>query len=132
MTKVEALAQFLECDCDEVTANSDEEFSFGSREEYLVLTEEEADDKARDYILDSVWAFRPEFLAAHCDLEPEDIETIQSNDKCEGNNKILTKLINDVEHFVDDAIKCDGRGHFMSSYDDEEHEVGQFLIYRTN
>lgn len=33
---------------------------------------------------------------------------------------------------VADAIRCDGRGHFLSQYDGEEVEAGEFFIYRLN
>jgi hypothetical protein len=29
-----------------------------------------------------------------------------------------------------DAISTDGRGHFISSYDGEENEQGDYYIYR--
>jgi hypothetical protein len=33
-------------------------------------------------------------------------------------------LIKDVDHFVCDAISSDGRGMFLSPYDNEEQEKG--------
>jgi hypothetical protein len=107
-------------------------------DEYLVLTDSEADEAAKQYILDSVWAFNASFLAAHLKdgIDQEVIESIQKNNRCEDNNKAILSLIEDVDHFVDDAIKSDGRGHFLSSYDGEEHEIkiGKtwFFIYRNN
>ena len=43
----------------------DEGFTIGD-EEYLVLTEKEADDRAREDIERSVWAFMPDFILSHC------------------------------------------------------------------
>ena len=135
MTKSEALAKFLEIDLDclDVSKYDDNAFEYG-HEEYLVLTDQEADDMAKERILDSVWAFKPEFLANHCveGVDAETIESIQNNERCESNNAVLTRLIADVDHFVNDAIAADGRGHFLAGYDNEENESGEFFIYRTN
>jgi hypothetical protein len=51
---------------------------------------------------------------------------------CESANPIIEALIEDMDHFVSDAISSDGRGHFISRYDGEENEEGEFYIYRTN
>jgi hypothetical protein len=133
MTKIEELAKYLEVEADDLTEDYEDTFRDG-KGEYLVLTDEEADEKAKEYILDSVWAFNANFLAAHCleGIGLEVIEAIQANERCESNNKALLALIEDVDHFLDDAIKADGRGHFLSSYDGEENEAGEFYIYRTN
>jgi hypothetical protein len=51
-------------------------------------------------------------------------------------NEAVKSLIKDFDHFVDDAVLSDGRGHFLSSYDGCEHEVNiknnYYYIYRTN
>ena len=43
-------------------------------------------------------------------------------------------FVKDFDHFVDEAIATDGRGHFMSSYDGLEHEVNingtDYYIYK--
>jgi hypothetical protein len=51
---------------------------------------------------------------------------------CESARPIVEALIEDMDHFVSDAICADGRGHFLSQYDGEENEEGEFYIYRTN
>ena len=121
----------------EVSTYDDDTFECGS-EEYLVLTDKEADVKCRESILDSVWAFNSSFLACHLKkgIDESVIKSIQENNKCEDNNTAILSLIRDVDHFVDDAVKCDGRGHFLSSYDSEEKEVvcngKYYFIYRRN
>ena len=142
MIKIQALTKHLECFDDELTESKYDENSFEyGREEYLVLTDDEADAMAKERVLESVYAFKPEFLAAHSDLDSKDFESIQANDRYEDNNRFILKLLNDLDHFVDDAIKCDGRGHFISNYDGEENEVRwkdskgdyhHYFIYRTN
>jgi hypothetical protein len=130
MTKIEALAKHLETEVDNLKENDDCNFEDGGNS-YMVLTDEEADDKAKEYIIDSLWAFNASFLASHCDLDQDVIESIQANEKCESNNPVFKKLINDLDHFVSDAISADGRAHFLHTYDGEENEVGEFFIYRT-
>ena len=107
--------------------------------DYLVLTDEEADEKAKEYILDSLWAFNASFIAYHTDLDEEVIQAIHDNGKCESNNDTIHNLIKklgDIDDFVSDAISADGRGHFMSSYDGNENEETvngtTFYIYRLN
>ena len=139
MTRKEALVKFLGCEVNEIfgpsgfMADADTVFECG-RQEYMVLLDSEADDKVTEYIKESVWAFNPEFLAAHAieGIDAEVIKAIQDNDRCEGNNKALTALIKDFEHFVNDAVSSDGRGHFLNTYDGRENEMGEYFIYRLN
>ncbi len=131
--KIDALAKHFDIEADEIEVSRYDENSFeiGS-EEFLVLTDEEADEKVADYIRETVWAFRPEFLASHMTgIDPEDLRPIQ--EKCESANPILIKLIDDLDHFIADAIASDGRGHFLATYDGEEVELENgLLMFRTN
>jgi len=76
--------------------------------EYLVLDDSEATDLAEE-LIDS--------LLDECVLNevPEEL-----------------KHYFDRERFTEDCIRIDGRGHTISSYDGEEHEQGNYYIYRTN
>jgi hypothetical protein len=132
MTKAEALAKYLEVELTDIEEGHDDDTFECGRKEYLVLTDDEADEKAKEYILDSVWAFRPEFLMAHMPegVTEDLIKAVQ--EKCESANPMLLKLIEDQDHFVSDAIAADGRGHFLNTYDGEENESGEFFIYRMN
>jgi hypothetical protein len=103
--------------------------------EYLVLSDSDADEKCRELILETVWSFNPAFLAGHLKngVSQEVIELIQSNGRCESNNEAILSLIDDVDNFVNDAIACDGRGHFMAHYDHEEIDLGNnYYAYRLN
>jgi len=104
--------------------------------DYLVLTDEEADEKAKDYILDTVWAFTPSFLSSETEIDIEVFEAIQGNDRCESNNDAILSMIKDKDSFVEEAIRCDGRGHFISHYDGNENEESvnetTYFIYRQN
>jgi len=114
--------------------------------EYLVLTDEEADSAVREYISESLWAFRPEFLAP---LVKEEIaeeleefgESVEEHIKelqkrSEDSNADVRNLIDDFDFLVEEAVRADGRGHFLASYDHEEGEakVGGkwYFIYRVN
>jgi hypothetical protein len=103
---------------------------------YLVLTDEEADEKAEIYISETVWAFNASFIINHSNLPYEAIEMVQAfqREKCEDANETILALINDFDEFVSDAISADGRGDFLSSYDGKENEEmvnGEtYYIYR--
>lgn len=43
-----------------ITFTEDNYYTFAN-EEYLVLTDDEADDKVKEYIKETVWAFNPTF-----------------------------------------------------------------------
>jgi hypothetical protein len=126
--KIKALAKYLDCDYDDAERLID-------RTDYYVLTDEEADDQTKERILESVWAFRAEFLEAHSSLDAETIQIIQQA-KYEDANDPLIRTIEDVDHFVSDAISADGRGHFISHYDGQENEETidgtTYYIYRMN
>lgn len=102
---------------------------------YLVRTDEEADEAAKEYIKESVWAFNADFIINHSRLPYEAIEMVQAfQQKCEDANETILALIEDFDDFVCDAISAHGRGHFLSSYDGEENEEtvnGEtYYIYR--
>ena len=144
--KAQALAKFLEVELSEITEvptdedNAELPFVTGQGYEYLVLTDEEANERARDYILDSLWAFNADFIISHCngcdDMELWEIEEVEKGLRqiqeniCEGGNGLVKALISDIDEFIDDAINADGRGHFMCSYDGEEHEQDDLFIYK--
>lgn len=132
--KISKLAEHFDCSPDDISDQHGEVFEHDG-EEFLILSDDEADERVREYILESVWAFRPEFLAGHLKdgVDQEVIELIQSNGKCESNNSAILSLIDDLDHLIDDAIKCDGRGHFLAQYDGDEIELGNDLFaYRIN
>ena len=104
-------------------------------DEYLVMDDDRAYSTAFHEISQSLWAFNTDFILDHLkdDIEhgdnPVDLDDLRlairaaQERLCEGANVLIQALIDDLEEFVDDAIAADGRGHFISSYDGEEHEV---------
>ena len=120
-TEAIVLAAHLGVDLDEAESYIDDE-------DYLVLTNEEADDRVREEIEEMVWAFTPSFLQAHTGVTANAIEKIQ--ELCEGANEPITAMIRDFDWFVEDAVRCDGRGHFLAGYDHKEHEVTYLSVVR--
>lgn len=108
--------------------------------EYKVLTDEEADKAAEEFIEESLWAFNAEFILEHSKIAASSYEYNQivkafckmQETLCESANALVKALIKDIDGFVQDAIETDGRGHFISSWDGEEYEHENLYIYRTN
>ena len=138
-SEVIALSAHLGCDAQEA-------INLIESGDYLVLTDDEATEMATDAIQESVWAFQSWFLA---DFMPdgicaEDVDALRG-DRCEGVNDAFIALIEagsgdrfccGMTRFAEAAIRADGRGHFMSSYDGEENEYEvsgeMYYIYRIN
>ena len=148
MSKLSELAKFLDVETEDLEESSYDEslFSLGSRD-YLVYTDEEADERAKEYMRETAWAFNASFIIDHSKLPYEALEMVQGfQEKCEGANDTILALIEDFDEFVEDAISADGRGHFLSHYDSEENEISfmreddngidlhevTYYIYRTN
>ena len=141
--KIKALANFLEVSEDEIETSNyyDNGFSYGNQE-YLVLTDKEADEKAEEEITESLWAFNADFIIRHTSTY-EDMDTYEfqaavkalrgaQESECENLNPLVKALIEDMDDFVEDAIMSDGRGHFISRYDGYENEENGFYIYRVD
>lgn len=128
-----ALAKFLDIDVLNVEG---EDYDYDATGRwYLVLTDEEADEKAQECIESSAWAFNSGFLAGFTGIPAEMFEAV--HDKCEGANDAVLQCIEKaggIEEFAERAIHADGRGHFLSSYDGRENEEEvdgvTYYIYR--
>lgn len=136
---IEALATYLEVEQSEIEANDYGTYEVNG-EEYMVLTDDEADEKAKEDIDQMVWAFNADFIIEHSkaldydDASKQIIKAIQ--EQYESGNDAMKKLIDDFDEFVEDAISADGRGHFLNTYDGEENEITvggtTYFIYRIN
>jgi hypothetical protein len=121
------LNQILEYDIESIVlasylgVDTYEAHSYINDQDYLVLTDEEADEAVREYIEETVWAFNPSFLSAYTRVSEEAIKKIQ--ELHEDANDALAEMIKDFDEFVEDAVACDGRGHFLAGYDGNENEV---------
>ena len=134
--RIKALSKYLGLTKEEekeIYYESYDIYCFGNQE-YLVLTDDEADEKVAEHIKDSVWAFNPSFLSCHSGIDQDVFKLLQ--EKCVSANEAILKLIKDFDHFVKEAVASDGRGHFLSSYDgeenDHEHDNETYYIYQTN
>ena len=130
MTKQQALANFLEV---EVIENS-WGFETGEGTEYIVYTDEEADQVALDYIKDTLWAFNASWLASYTGLHEAVFEALSEG--YENSNEAIMALINNagsMDEFVQESIDADGRGYFVANYDWEEIELENgYYAYRVN
>ena len=141
-TKIQALVKFLDLGSDDIQATRyDPDIFDVDGAEYLVLDDLEADARARAAIGDSLYAFNTSFIAAHSDVLQTDgakrAFAKMTDDLCEDANAFVKGVIRDYEHFLDDALKADGRAHFLNTYDGEEHEVSletglTLYVYRVN
>ena len=120
-----ALAEEFGCGVQDIVENGDEEWQIEGVD-YYVLTEEEANERVADYIKEALWSFNPSCLADSTGLPIEVFEALADNDRCESNNEAIESCINmtcGMNEFVKEAVRYDGRGHFLSSYDGDEIEV---------
>lgn len=115
-TRIRALATLLDCPIDEIEESRYDEMSFevGNGkypDEYLVLTDDEADERWDEYLE----SYLDECII--CDL-PDELQMYFDSEKWKRDTRI------------------DGRGHSISSYDGCEEEVevdGETLyIFRMN
>lgn len=104
-----ALARFLNCNINDVepVRHSETEFEAEGKE-WLVMTETEADDAARERIRS--------YIDDALDI-PENIRPYFDEDR-----------------FIEDVLRADGRGHVLNSWDGDENEESgideTFFIYR--
>lgn len=134
--RIEALKRFLINEdyieeSEELTYQEEDNCFDTSVGEFLVLTDDEADEKVKEEIRQLLWAFNPDFILQHTKAyenttEYEDKAIIEALKEVQGKNA----LINDFDEFCEDAIDEDGRGHFLSYYDGIEYESDHFYIYR--
>jgi len=124
-SKNEALAQFLEINIDDVRDGDLNEYEIDEKT-YMVLTDDEANDVVKEYIIESVWSFTPYFLAKHTGIDEEIFEVLQL--RAEDCNDVILRSIKNIDEFIDDAVASDGRGHFLSQYDGNELELENDLF----
>ena len=135
MTKIEALAKFLEIGIEDIT-ETDWDTLKAEGAEYLVLTDEGAYDKAYSEIEESLWAFNADFIIDMCGFSGGEKSLMaMQRESCENCNEFIKAMIEGtcgMDSFVESAIESDGRGHFISGYDGEEVEQDEYFIYRVN
>ena len=130
-SKLEAFTKFCarhDIDTETITNKVFHGVSFECEDgEYYVLTDTEALELCEEYIKETLWAFNASFLSAHMKADEDAIRALQNSGQCESLNPFLLSAIDCFDHFVWDAINADGRGHFLSSYDGEEHSETAYI-----
>ena len=137
--RIFALCAHLACESDDLDVSRyDETLIESGNQEYLVLTEDEGDQRAEEYIRETLWAFNADFICNYMPdgIGPEEVETLRG-DRCEDVNPAFVALVGDnMDSLIEDALSADGRGHFLNTYDGEEYEVTvgetMYLVYRVN
>lgn len=138
--KIAALAEYFGIAPERISKNNNENIYntcmyLIDDNRFYVADEREADKLARAFILEDIWSFRPEFILDHSKALQEGGSQAVSAFKqmqevmCENCTPIVKALIDDIDRFVKDAIAIEGRGHFISLYDGEEHEKNGIKIY---
>ena len=136
-TKQLALAKHLKLSVDEIddiefledeSGSEPVEFTYG-QDSYHVLTDEEATERCKDYIKHTLYAFNPEFIHMYVSIDIKTLEKI--SELRESANPVIKKLLGEkLDDFIESVITYDGRGHFLASYDGQEHEEDDYFIYK--
>lgn len=137
---IRAFALDSACELDDVTDHDDGHLEIGGVE-YFVLTDERADELAKDLARGSIWAFNVNFLSSYVPaLRNKRAATAWEKavrDLCEDAGPLVEALLGDrLDEALEDAVGQDGRGHFISGYDGHENEIKdpltgeRFYVYR--
>lgn len=130
------LNEYEETEHGKITESEYEENCFEcDRAEFLVLTDDEARQKAYEYIEDYIWSFKSEFIHKHSIFQGNDkeneLKVIEAISRLyENGNEPMKCIIHNFESFVADAIEQYGQGCYIADYDFEEYEEDGFYIYR--
>lgn len=105
--------------------------------DYLYLAENDRLEYTKEVIDDTYVYFNNDFLSKETDLPEEVFDALEAK----GDNKTVKKLIEKfcpggIDGFVEDAVRYDGYGHFISYYDGNEividNKLGLIYLYRQN
>lgn len=122
--RVEALIQFLEVEVEDVDAIITDGYDknkyavYGGG--YLVLTDEEATLYTKANIIETCSYFTADFLETMTGIPAVVFKHLV--DENEAVLETIEKTCG-IDEFVDEAIRWDGRGHFIGCYDGEENEA---------
>ena len=104
----QAATQVLGCGVEELTKESYDMYGLcvfsGCGQEVAIGTLEEADKAAAEYIKDSVWSIRPEYIASHTKRGASNgmIKAIKAlQEACEDCNDGILCLIEDIDKFIE-------------------------------
>lgn len=120
-----AIAEEFDCEVADIVDLSDDTYQICGRE-YLIIDDDTANEKCKDYIQDNLWTFYPHFLSSETGFSEEIFEAIICTDVEKDKNDAIYALIESgcgIDNFVESAIRSEGRGHFLSSYNGYEIEL---------
>jgi hypothetical protein len=101
--------------------------------EYTVLTDDEAQEEAKEYIKQSLWSFNSYFLLDYLPdgVTEEVIEALRP--QCEGANEAILSMVGDkLDELVEDATGADGIGHYLNTYAGYADEFKGYVIFKSN
>ena len=133
--KIKALAEYLEIEEDAIKLTKSGSYETDCNE-YLVLTDEEADQEVKKEIKDSLWVLDAEFILNTCGLDSGSnvIESLRKTQKFSRKdcNNFIRAIVDGtcgIDKFVNQVILAYDRGYFLSAYNSEEEEQGGYFIY---
>lgn len=119
-----ALVEEFRCSPEDIVKGIWGEVWYIDGADYLVLTEDEAEEKLVEHVEETLWAFNASFLSNMTDMPQEVFEALQP--QCEGANEAILAIVEKtcgIEELAEEAVRWDGRGHFLSPYDGHEIEI---------
>jgi hypothetical protein len=88
---------------------------------------EQVQKATEEAIKGELWSFNTSFILMHSRAEDSaqnrDVLSKMLESACENANEIIEALIIDIDTFIEDAIKENGRGEFLNSDDQTENEI---------
>ncbi len=111
-------------DSDIINYILNEDYDLDYTDDWLVLTDEEADEQVFEQVIQMLWAFNSFFLAGETGLDEDVFKALQKED--ESCNDTIRNLIDStcgIDEFVMAASDLEGRGHFLNQYDGEEIQI---------
>jgi hypothetical protein len=102
--------------------------------EWCVYDDIAADKMCYSHIVSNLWTFLPSFLAKCTQLPICIFELLAALNDQDRHQQAITALIMatcGLQTVVDEAIRVDGRGHYLSSYDSNEVKIefGKKVVY---
>ena len=105
-------------------------------DDWLVCTDDEADELARNSIEELAGYFNASFLMEQTGVDAEVFDALRKGASPSEQVMQIIEATCGYDSFVEAAISADGRGHFLASYDGEEREFNNgrmtFYLYRIN
>lgn len=149
-TRKAALAKHLDMDTSDFAAvdaaierapHWGEPYLYAEGGTFLVVSDAEADTMAMESAKEALWAFTASFLSRFVPALQDD-RAAKAWEKvacklCDDANPLAEALLGDrLDEALSEAVREDGRAHFLNTYDNTEHEVrvdgALFYVYRVN